>query len=350
MDESRAGAGAQQRRGYIDRFRNRLMIPIHDRQGRVVAFGGRALSAEDHPKYLNTAETPSFTKAAPSSGCIGRPRRSRGNKRVIVYRGVFRCHRLPPGRIHRSGRHPGHRAERRARAVAARLTERVYLVFDADSAGVNAALRSQAIFRRGPDVRIVRLPAGHDPDTLLREGGSEAFERCLTGSFSPVEFELGRLIGQHPGRDVESRVRLFRAAAQVLSLCRDWNARNMVLWLIDHWLGGTPGNVAELQQAILAEITALDHKDFSKSSAATSRAESEDKLNKEISLEHEVIANMIQNPDFAALAVCLLPDGLLSTPIFLAIFNEFNKLADHDVKPDASAIVTGDEQITLHHG
>ena len=65
--------------GYLDRFRNRLMIPIHDRQGRVVAFGGRALAADDIPKYLNTAETPIFHKSAHSTCCTARRRGSPGS-------------------------------------------------------------------------------------------------------------------------------------------------------------------------------------------------------------------------------------------------------------------------------
>ncbi len=335
--------------GYIDRFRNRLMIPIHDRQGRVVAFGGRALAAQDNPKYLNTAETPVFHKSRTLYLLHLAMEGITKKNRVIVTEGYFdaiACHLA--GFTEAVATLGTALSEEHAQLLHRLGGEnvQVYLVFDADSAGINAALRSQAIFRQaGANVRIVRLPTGHDPDTLLREGGADAFERCLAAALSPVEFELERLIGQHPARDVESRVRLFRAAAQVLQQLPRLERAEYALWLIDHWLGGTQGNVSELQQAILGEIAALDHVAQRKSNVTQNAvaAHYDQPITK--SIEHEVIANMIQNPDFAALALCLLPPGLLRNPIFVAIFNEFQKLADNDVNPEVRAIVTEDEQI-----
>ena len=139
----------------------------------MVAFGGRALTEEDQPKYLNTAETPVFHKSSTLYALHLASQSMVGKSRAIVTEGYFdtiACHLAGfTETVATLGTALGEEHVQMLR----RLAERVYLVFDADSAGVNAALRSQALFRTaGVDVRIVRLPAGHDQDTLLREQGA----------------------------------------------------------------------------------------------------------------------------------------------------------------------------------
>lgn len=334
--------------GYIDRFRNRLMIPIHDRQGRVVAFGGRALSSEDNPKYLNTAETPIFHKGRTLYALHLATEQITRKNRVIVTEGYFdaiACHLAGfPEAVASLGTAL---SEEHAQLLH-RLTERVFLVFDADSAGINAALRSQAIFRQvGADVRIVRLPAGHDPDTLLREGGVEAFERCLADALSPVEFELERLIGQHPAKDVESRVRLFRAAAQVLQALPRLERSEYALWLIDRWLGGTQGNVAELQQAVLGEIAVLDRPARGKPQPAVAQnAPASEQTIAEVPLEREVLTAIAQDVEFAQRSVAQIQPEFFTHPGFRAIFSALARLAAAGKSPDIRYVVIDDERIT----
>jgi DNA primase len=297
--------------GLFDRFRNRLMIPIYDRVGRVVGFGGRAMVKEDNPKYLNTGETPVFHKSRLLYGLNWGRKAMQERGRAIVTEGYFdtiACHLAGfTEAVATLGTALGEDHVRALRPLA----EKVYLVFDADSAGVNAALRSQALFRQaGVDVRIVRLPAGHDPDTLIREGGPDAFERCLAGDLSPVEFELERLLQQHPQRDSESRVRLFRAAAGVLQPLPALE-RAVYAERLAERIGGA-GDTA-LQQAILAEVGRLER--GARREAPTAAPEGPT----DVPLEREVLIAAVHDPEFAARAA-VVPADAFTHPGYRAIF------------------------------
>lgn len=328
--------------GNFDRFRNRLMIPIHDRQGRVVAFGGRALAPDDQPKYLNTGETPLFHKGRLlyAFHLARDPISKRG--RAIVTEGYFdtiACHLA--GFTETVATLGTALSEEHVRLLRP-MVERVYLVFDADSAGLNAALRSQAIFRQAEvDVRIVRLPGGHDPDTFLREMGAEAFERCLTEALSPVAFELERLLAEHPARDVESRTRLFRAAARLLRPLPGLERTEYTRWLADRWLRGAQGNVADLQQAILGEVAALDRAPHRGNAPHIEEAPPPDEEATlpllpipTVPLEREVLRAMVQHADFAAQAVILVPLDAFTHPTARVVFQAFCRQVDQEKTPD----------------
>ena len=339
--------------GHFDFFRNRLMVPIHDRQGRVIAFGGRALAPDDKPKYLNTGETPIFHKGHTLYALHLASETIKKRDRAIVTEGYFdaiACHLA--GFTEAVATLGTALSEDHARDLR-RLAEHIYLVFDADSAGVNAALRGQSIFRQaGADVRIVLLPAGHDPDTLLREQGADAFERLLADALSPVSFELERLIAQHPEKDTESRVRLFRAAAVILQALPRLERAEYALWLIERWLGGARGDIPALQQAILGEVAALDRRprptQFAGQPPPQSDAPPEPvaPVAEERPIERELLSIMVQDASFAAEAVSLLPTSLFRHPVYRAIFEEFVRQTDNGQSPDARRIFSDDDRVT----
>jgi DNA primase len=324
--------------GYIDRFRNRVMIPIYDRRGRVVAFGGRALTPDDQPKYLNTAETPVFQKSHTLYALNWAADAISKKGRAIVTEGYFdaiACHLAGfTEAVATLGTALGEEHVR----VLRRLADKVYLVFDADSAGVNAALRSQALFREaGVDVRIVRLPEGHDPDTLLREEGGDAFERCLTDALAPVTFELDRLLLQHPPTDTESRLRLFRAAARLLQPLPGLERSAYAAWLVERM--GAPGDVTTLQQAILGEVAALDRNARRQAAGAPPREEPPAPPSApDVPLEREVLANMVQHPGYACDVILAVPAEAFTHPGYRAIFSALVRLADAGETPDARRI------------
>lgn len=324
--------------GFIDRFRNRLMIPIADRQGRVIAFGGRALAAEDNPKYLNTGETPVFHKGRTLYALHLALDTIKKRNRVIVTEGYFdviACHLA--GFTEAVATLGTALSEDHVRDLR-RLAEQIYLIFDADSAGINAALRGQAMFRQaGANVRIVRLPAGHDPDTLLREGGADAFERCLADALSPVEFELEQLVRQFPERDTDSRIRLVRAAAASLQSLPRLERAEYALWLIDRWLGGTRGDVTELQRAILGEVAALER--GQRPAPATTRASAAP----EAPLERQVVAMMVQNAAFAEQTLGVLPAEAFTHAGYRAVCDALRGMLDAGQTPDARRVVTEEE-------
>lgn len=192
--------------GYYDRFRGRVIFPIRDRQGRIIAFGGRVLAGapKDVPKYLNSPQTVLFDKGATLYGMdLAKEGIRRADRAVIVegYLDVIMSHQyghsnvVAPLGTALGEKHIG---------LLKKLTKRIILALDADTAGQLATLKGIEVLKQGfdsltvpvptarglirfeqqldADVRIATLPAGKDPDEVVREGGSkwrELIERAL---------------------------------------------------------------------------------------------------------------------------------------------------------------------------
>lgn len=166
-----------------DRFRNRLMLPIHDMRGRVIAFGGRVLDPEGKPKYLNSPDTPLFDKGRTLYNLHRAAPAARQSGRIIVVEGYMDAIALADAGIREAVAPLGTALTENQIELLWRHVERPILCFDGDNAGQRAAMR--AIQRALPMLRpahslsIVRLPAGMDPDDLIRERGAAAIEELL---------------------------------------------------------------------------------------------------------------------------------------------------------------------------
>jgi DNA primase len=182
--------GARAKRESYDRFRGRLMIPIRDARGRVIAFGGRILGAGE-PKYLNSPDTPLFDKGRTLYNLDRASPASRQSGRVIVVEGYMDVIALTQAGFPESVAPLGtalteHQIERLWKMV-----EVPVLCFDGDSAGqkaaIRAAMRALPLLRPGHSLAFATLPAGQDPDDLVRASGASAFETVLGGAEPLVE-------------------------------------------------------------------------------------------------------------------------------------------------------------------
>jgi DNA primase len=184
--------------GYYDRFRGRLIFPIADDQGRVVAFSGRILNDEEKTaKYVNSPETPLFTKGRIIYG-LDKARRPIADAGFsIVCEGqldLIRCHIsgienvVAPQGTALTGDHG---------RILKRYADEVVLCFDSDSAGQKAAVRSlEALAPVGLSIRVLNLPPPHDPDSYIREMGAEALKEAVKQAPEYFEFLLNRLCEQ----------------------------------------------------------------------------------------------------------------------------------------------------------
>ncbi len=165
-----------------DRFRGRLMIPIRDQRGRVIAFGGRILG-DGEPKYLNSPDTPLFDKGRTLYNIDRAGPASRQAKRLIVVEGYMDVIGLDRAGISEVVAPNGTAVTEAQLERMWRLDPAPILCFDGDSAGQKAAIRAamRALPHIRPDrtLRFVELPAGQDPDDLVRSGGREAVEALL---------------------------------------------------------------------------------------------------------------------------------------------------------------------------
>ena len=168
-----------------DRFRGRLMIPIRDARGRVIAFGGRILG-QGEPKYLNSPDTPLFDKGRTLYNIDRAGPASRAAKRLIVVEGYMDVIALDRAGIAEAVAPNGTAVTEAQLERMWRLDPSPILCFDGDSAGQRAAVRAaeRALPKIGPDrtLTFAELPPGQDPDDVIRSGGREAFEEIVKTS------------------------------------------------------------------------------------------------------------------------------------------------------------------------
>ena len=176
-----------------DRFRNRLMIPIARDTGTVIAFGGRALEKDQQPKYLNSPETPIYTKSRTLYGLNLTKGDLRKVRYAIIVEGYFDF-----AQVYQAGGFPvvatcGTALTPQQSQILHRFTTKTVLCYDPDSAGQAAAERSsELLVADGFVVNVMTLPGGGDPDTFIQKHGAEGFREQLKHSRPYLEFLLDR--------------------------------------------------------------------------------------------------------------------------------------------------------------
>ncbi|MBR5136856.1 MAG: DNA primase [Clostridia bacterium] len=199
-----------------DAFRGRLMFPILDIKGRVIAFGGRVYD-NSLPKYINSPETRVYTKGVNLFGL--NVAKSHAQNGLILVEGYMDCISLFQAGIPNVVASLGTAlTEKQARLIAGR-TSRVYISYDADGAGQNAIEKAIAIFRRtGIEIRVLKIPGSKDPDEYIKAKGKEAFLQLLDNSITAIEFLVQRLeIKYSPETNRQNRSVFLKETAKILA-------------------------------------------------------------------------------------------------------------------------------------
>ncbi|MEM1231587.1 MAG: DNA primase, partial [Pseudomonadota bacterium] len=169
-----------------DRFRNRIMFPIRDTRGRTIGFGGRVLSAEDSPKYLNSPETPLFQKSRELYGLYEARRALRKLTRFVVVEGYMDVVALAQHGVPYAVATLGTATNEMHFQKLFRYAPEVICCFDGDRAGRQAARKALEsalpTLEDGRQLKFVFMPDGEDPDSLIRTQGQAAFEQRLDGA------------------------------------------------------------------------------------------------------------------------------------------------------------------------
>ncbi len=237
-----------------DMFSERVIFAVRDVTGRVVGFGGRALHEDEPAKYINSPDTPVFRKGETLYALhLARAAAAEAGRLVIVegYTDVIAAHKAGMEYVVAC---LGTALTADHLRLASRYTDEIVLAYDADTAGLKAALRDVGMFEAcAAEVKIALLPEGHDPDTLVRAGGAKAFEEVLDGACSAVEFRLQQVLGELDG--AEPTPALMAAAAQILSEVPDSARRAEFLDRVADWFGrGDAGRTSMVRRALLTEV------------------------------------------------------------------------------------------------
>ncbi len=297
--------------GYYDRFRDRIMFPIHDYRGRVIGFGGRILD-QGEPKYLNSPETPLFQKGHELYGLHQALKANRQLERVMIVEGYMDVIALFQLGITYAVATLGTATSAHHLQRLFRYTSEIVFCFDGDEAGRTAAWRAlQVIFPVMHDslqVRCLFLPDGEDPDSLVRKEGKEAFEKRMLSSSSLSDFFFQAIGKQADMNTMEGRARF---AALALNHIKQLPAGLFQGMMITELSKRARVNIDELKAQINTQGEVQP-------TQLTVTAEDDQLKNKLPAPVRLAMALLIQQPSLANLIKEPLPAAVLPGAAFLA--------------------------------
>jgi DNA primase len=310
--------------GYYDRFRQRLMIPICDDKGRVIAFGGRALG-EEEPKYLNSPETLLFSKRNTLFGLHLSKEEIRREGCAILVEGYFDFI-MPFSRgIKNLVATLGTSLTAEHLRLLRPYTQKVYLVFDPDVAGVKAVQRTLDLFLSS-DIRasVVSLPGGCDPDVAVRELGVEGFKDCLKSAKPLVDFVIDQIVARWDITILDNQIACVNEILPILSKISHEVERIEYLKL-------AASKIQISDQALLEEL-----KKISFSRSETPKITS--KKRKAPSREEYLVVALLWKPDLIATFKDQLDPAYFTDPVLKKVISEVLALEDYPSSLQSKAL------------
>lgn len=318
--------GKSQRGTYYDRFRKRVMYPIINIRGNVVAFSGRALPGEDKAggKYVNTTETPVFKKGSNLFGI--NYAKNHCSEQLILVEGNMDVITLHQAGFENTVATLGTAVTPDHINLLARYTKEIVLTLDSDEAGQKAVKKANELLgNTGLSVRVVLLPEGKDPDEYIKKNGAEKFRALISGAVSDIDYKL---LTAASGLDLNSddgRLKYLSAAAQVIAGENDIMTR-------DIYIGRLSEKYGVSRTALTAKVDELRRRNYrnknKKEIDEIIRPKiSRDDINPErrkspkgVSAEENLIAVLLQHPDFYEIAKEKLPPEKMITNLNRRIY------------------------------
>jgi len=200
---------------YYDRFRNRIMFPIIDLKGNVIAFGGRVMD-DSKPKYLNSPETEIYIKGNNIYG-LNLVKNIKDLKNIIVVEGYMDAISLHQYGVNNVVASLGTAFTENQARLLKRYANEIIIAYDSDAAGQAATLKGLAILEKeGCNVKVIRLPKGKDPDEFIRQEGLEAFNELIEKSMSLIDYKIYNLKQNTDITNIEGRVRFIKQLSSIL--------------------------------------------------------------------------------------------------------------------------------------
>jgi len=207
---------------YYDRFRDRLMFPIHNAKGNVIGFGGRVLSDKDNPKYLNSPETPLFSKSKELYGLYHCRKHSRKIDYILVVEGYMDVIALHQHGITTAVATLGTATTPAHLQTLIRATDTIVFCFDGDKAGRAAAWKALQIslpaMTAGLMIKFLLLPDGEDPDTLIQSESVKAFSRRIEKAQTLSSFLFDHIKSEVPFETIEGKTLFLERASSHINL------------------------------------------------------------------------------------------------------------------------------------
>jgi len=240
---------------YYDRFRGRLMFPIHNSKGSVIGFGGRVLSSEDNPKYLNSPETPLFSKSKELYGLYHCRKYSRRIDSILVVEGYMDVIALHQQGISNVVATLGTATTQAHLQILSRSAETIVFCFDGDKAGREAAWKalktSLPSITSGLVIKFLLLPEGEDPDTLINRESAKAFKKRVEGAQTLSNFLIEHIKAEVPFDTIEGKTLFLERSATLINMVTYPIYRQQLIEGIAHMIGQ---NIAQVEKAVEQNI------------------------------------------------------------------------------------------------
>lgn len=300
-----------------DTFRGRLLFPIHNLQGKVIAFGGRLIENKEGPKYLNSAENPIFRKRRELFGLyFAKKFIDRERPRILIVEGYFGFLRLYQAGLKATVATLGTSLTEEHVQILHRFVEEAIVIYDGDKAGEAASLRGLEVFLEGGlHVKLVKLPEGLDPDDFIREKGPAAFQTLVDHALDFFDFKLQVLLGRYNRKDPLGLVKITNEFLETFL-----KVKNSVL--LDHYLRrfsgalGVEENSLRLEFAKLKKKMERGAKSEPASSAKTPSAAKSQDLN-----ELLLFVLALEEPEFRRRLLAEFSDFEWAQPSLKVLFN-----------------------------
>ena len=216
-----------------DRYRDRIMFPIHDRLGRIIGFGGRTIDAEQKPKYLNSPETVIFQKNRELYGLHQALQQNSSPTQILIVEGYMDVIALAQHGIVNAVATLGTATSTYHIQLLSKHTKQLIFCFDGDNAGRKAAWRALESclpqLNTGLDARFIFLPEGHDPDSLVREEGSEQFRQRLQNAIPLNQFFFDTLTQDLDHTNITGKSQLVNSAKPYLLKMTDGPYKQLMM-------------------------------------------------------------------------------------------------------------------------
>ena len=318
--------GRNQRGNIYDRFRKRVMFPIINIRGNIVAFSGRAMPGEDKQggKYVNTADTPVYKKSENLFGINFA--KSVCSERVILVEGNMDVISLHQAGFENTVAPLGTAFTTEQANLLSRYTKEIVLMLDADAAGQKAVRRASGLLENtGLSVRVVVVPDGKDPDEYIKKNGKERFAALLKGAVSDMEYKLLTAAKDIDLNNEDGRLKYLAAAAEIIAATDDIMTRDIYIGRLSEKYGvsrtALTTRVNELRkrnsrQKQKKEISDIIRPKFTKDDINPERRRSI----KGTAAEETLIAVLLKNPDFYKIAADKLPPEKMLTSLNRRIY------------------------------
>lgn len=216
---------------YYDRFRDRVIFPIFNIRGEVIAFGGRILEEKDSaPKYLNSPETVIFKKSENLYGLNWARDRIRASNSAIVMEGYTDVLTAHKHGLNNTIASLGTAFTIEHARLIKRYAQNVYIAYDADTAGAAATLRGMELLEgEGLNVRIIQLPAGMDPDEFIRREGNEGFASLQESAVNLIDYKVSQLEKEYKPDTLEGKINFTKALVRLLAGIDDQIKRDIYI-------------------------------------------------------------------------------------------------------------------------